>query len=71
MLSEFIANFPVNVIFTAIFAIVLYFMANMRMENLAANLFIFIAENVLIQLATVGSALLAASAQVSLPHYMC
>jgi hypothetical protein len=37
----------------------------MRTEDLAANLFIFIAECVLVQLGTVGFALLAASLQVS------
>ncbi|CUA67200.1 hypothetical protein RSOLAG22IIIB_07262 [Rhizoctonia solani] len=63
LISEYISTFALHAISSGLFAIILYFLTNMRTENLAANLFIFVAECVLVQLGTVGFALLAASLQ--------
>ncbi|CAE6514119.1 unnamed protein product [Rhizoctonia solani] len=63
LISEYISTLLLNAISSGLFAIILYFLTNMRTENLAANLFIFVAECVLVQLGTVGFALLAASLQ--------
>ncbi|KAG8761944.1 hypothetical protein FRC11_012005 [Ceratobasidium sp. 423] len=63
LISEYISTLPLHAISSGLFAIILYFLTNMRTENLAANLFIFVAECVLVQLGTVGFALLAASLQ--------
>lgn len=50
MIAEFFANLPINIFFTGAYALILYFMTNMRTENLAGNLFLFIAINVLLNL---------------------
>ncbi|CAE6447201.1 unnamed protein product [Rhizoctonia solani] len=63
LISEYTSTFALHAISSGLFAIILYFLTNMRTENLAANLFIFVAECVLVQLGTVGFALLAASLQ--------
>ncbi|KAF8752043.1 P-loop containing nucleoside triphosphate hydrolase protein [Rhizoctonia solani] len=63
LISEYTSTLPLHTISSGLFAIILYFLTNMRTEDLAANLFIFIAECVLVQLGTVGFALLAASLQ--------
>ncbi|CAE6438340.1 unnamed protein product [Rhizoctonia solani] len=63
LISEYISTLALHAVSSGLFAIILYFLTNMRTESLAANLFIFIAECVLVQLGTVGFALLAASLQ--------
>ncbi|QRW07787.1 ABC transporter [Ceratobasidium sp. AG-Ba] len=63
LFSEYIANLPLHAFSSGLFALILYFLTNMRTEDLARNLFIFIGECVLVQLGTVGFALLAASLQ--------
>ncbi|KAG9083851.1 hypothetical protein FRC07_013804, partial [Ceratobasidium sp. 392] len=63
LFSEYIANLPLHALSSGLFALILYFLTNMRTEDLARNLFIFIGECVLVQLGTVGFALLAASLQ--------
>ncbi|KAG9101294.1 hypothetical protein FRC06_003213 [Ceratobasidium sp. 370] len=63
LFSEYIANLPLHAASSGLFALILYFLTNMRTEDLARNLFIFIGECVLVQLGTVGFALLAASLQ--------
>ncbi|KAG8774795.1 hypothetical protein FRC12_001829 [Ceratobasidium sp. 428] len=63
LFSEYIANLPLHAISSGLFALILYFLTNMRTEDLARNLFIFIGECILVQLGTVGFALLAASLQ--------
>lgn len=50
LVSEFLANLPLHIVFSTLFATILYFMSNMRTFDLAANLFIFIATNILLQL---------------------
>ncbi|KAB5589912.1 hypothetical protein CTheo_6655 [Ceratobasidium theobromae] len=65
LFSEYIANFPLHAASSGLFALILYFLTNMRTDDLAKNLFIFIGECVLVQLGTVGFALLAASLQRS------
>ena len=61
IISEVIANLSVNIFFPALFSIILYFMVGMRTENLAEHLFIFIAATFLVQLGSIGFALVAAS----------
>ncbi|KDN46584.1 hypothetical protein RSAG8_04237, partial [Rhizoctonia solani AG-8 WAC10335] len=63
LISEYTSTLALHAISSGLFAIILYFLTNMRTEDLAANLFIFVAECVLVQLGTVGFALLAASLQ--------
>ncbi|KAG9082294.1 hypothetical protein FS749_006963 [Ceratobasidium sp. UAMH 11750] len=63
LFAEYIANLPLHAASSGLFALILYFLTNMRTEDLARNLFIFIGECVLVQLGTVGFALLAASLQ--------
>ncbi|KAJ1301061.1 hypothetical protein OPQ81_003479 [Rhizoctonia solani] len=63
LISEYTSTLALHAISSGLFAVILYFLANMRTEDLAANLFIFVAECVLVQLGTVGFALLAASLQ--------
>lgn len=65
IISEYIASLPLHALSSGMFALILYFLTNMRTESLARNLFVFIGECVLVQLGTVGFALLAASLQVS------
>jgi hypothetical protein len=67
LFSEYIASFPLHAASSGLFALILYFLTNMRTEDLARNLFIFIGECVLVQIGTVGFALLAASLQVRVP----
>jgi len=61
ILSEVTANLSVNIFFPALFSVILYFMAGMRPDSLAENLFIFIAAAVLVQLGSVSFALVSAS----------
>jgi len=61
IVSEVVANLSINAFFPTLFAIILYFMAGLRMDDLAKNLFILIAECVLVQLGSVAFALVAAS----------
>ncbi|CAE7148911.1 unnamed protein product [Rhizoctonia solani] len=63
LISEYTATMALHAASSGLFAIILYFLTNMRTEDLAANLFIFVAECILVQLGTVGFALLAASLQ--------
>lgn len=50
VISDFIANLPLHILTPAIFTIILYFMAGLRTTDLAGNLFVFIANNILCQL---------------------
>jgi riboflavin transporter FmnP len=52
---------PVNVIYPTIFSVIFYFMSGLRQDDLAANLFSYIASNIMQQLAAFGYALCAAS----------
>jgi ABC-2 type transporter len=61
ILSEVAANLSINMFFPALYAIILYFMAGMRTDDLAENVLIFIATVILVQLGSVGFALLSAS----------
>jgi hypothetical protein len=59
--SEVAANLSINIFFPALFSIILYFMAGMRTDNLAQNVLIFMATTTLVQLGSIGFALLSAS----------
>lgn len=61
ILSEFVSNLTINVFFPGLFAIIVYFMAGLRTDSLVKNLFIFIAECILVQLGSISFALVAAS----------
>lgn len=50
VISDLAANMPVHVVSSGTFTIILYFLCGLRKDNLATNLFIFIADNVLMQL---------------------
>jgi ABC-type multidrug transport system ATPase subunit len=66
LLSEFVAWMPVNVASPSIYAIMVYFICNMRQDGLAGNLGIFVAENILQQFCFVVWALFAASMEASI-----
>ncbi|KAF8305817.1 hypothetical protein DL93DRAFT_2232864 [Clavulina sp. PMI_390] len=61
VISDLIANLPLHILAPTIFTIIMYFMAGLRSSNLASDLLIFIASNVLCQLVMMGFALLTAS----------
>ncbi|KAG8931848.1 hypothetical protein FRC02_002035 [Tulasnella sp. 418] len=61
LISELLSNAPIQIISAAVFALIVYFMTNMRTDDLAANLFIFITAIIMEQFATIGFSLLAAS----------
>ncbi|KAG8903628.1 hypothetical protein FRB99_002933 [Tulasnella sp. 403] len=62
LVGEFITNLPVLSISATLFAIIIYFMVNMRSDHaLGWALGIFIAENILAQLTVVAFALIASS----------
>jgi hypothetical protein len=50
VISDLAANMPVHILSSGTFTVILYFMCGLRKDDLAANLFIFIADNVLVQL---------------------
>ena len=59
--SEFISSLPLNVLFPTLFAMIMYFMTGMSTDELAQHLFILLANSILVQLGSVGFALLSAS----------
>ncbi|KAG8951402.1 hypothetical protein FRC04_006173 [Tulasnella sp. 424] len=62
LISEFATNVPVLGISATLFALIIYFMVGMRTgDHFAWAIGIFIAENVLVQLVTVGFALISSS----------
>ena len=61
VISEIISNLPINVGFTSLFATILYFMCNLRTDNLVMHLLVFIAECSLVQLGSTAFALMVAS----------
>lgn len=50
VISDLVANMPVHVLSSGTFTVILYFMSGLRKDDLGANLFIFVADNVLVQL---------------------
>ncbi|EKM57187.1 uncharacterized protein PHACADRAFT_208320 [Phanerochaete carnosa HHB-10118-sp] len=65
ILSEFIAWLPMNVIAPSIFSILVYFISNMRRDDLHYNLGIFIIDMVLVQLSRIAWSLFSASIERS------
>ncbi|EIN07170.1 P-loop containing nucleoside triphosphate hydrolase protein [Punctularia strigosozonata HHB-11173 SS5] len=65
LFSEMVAWMPVNIAAPSIYAIMVYFICNMRRDNLAGNLGVFVAENILQQMCFVVWALFAASMERS------
>jgi ABC-type multidrug transport system permease subunit len=63
--SEFLAWLPVNILAPTIFAVMTYFICNLRTDNLSYSLGVFIADVILVQLCFVAWALFAASLEVS------
>jgi multisubunit Na+/H+ antiporter MnhC subunit len=61
IVSEVVANLSINIFFPGLFAIIVYFMVGLRMDDLAKNLFILVAECILVQLGSIAFALVAAS----------
>ncbi|GAA6030923.1 hypothetical protein JCM8097_008938 [Rhodosporidiobolus ruineniae] len=61
VLSLFISYLPINVAFPALYAVIVYFMAHLRRDDLASNILQFIAHAVMQQHASFGYALFAAS----------
>jgi ABC-type multidrug transport system permease subunit len=65
LIAEIIAWLPVNIIGPAVYAILTYFISNLRRDNLAYALGVFVADNILIQMCYVAWALFAASIERS------
>lgn len=61
VVSNFLAFLPINIITPSLYGIILYFMCGFRKDNLARNLFIFIGNNILQQLASFAYGLFAGS----------
>ncbi|KAF8310725.1 P-loop containing nucleoside triphosphate hydrolase protein [Clavulina sp. PMI_390] len=61
VISDLVANMPLHIMAPTIFTLIMYFMAGLRTSNLAGDLFIFLANNILCQLVVMGFALLTAS----------
>jgi hypothetical protein len=61
MISEILANLSLNAFFPSLFVVIIYFMVGLRTDDLARNLFILIAECILVQLGSTAFALLSAS----------
>ncbi|BGP19345.1 ATP-binding cassette transporter snq2 [Rhodosporidiobolus nylandii] len=61
VLSTVLAYLPANIVFPTIYAIIVYFMAGFRQDELAKNLLSFIAQCIMQQQASWGYALFAAS----------
>lgn len=64
LLSESIAWLPTNIIGPSIYSIMVYFICNMRQDDLHYNFGVFILDMILIQLCLVGWSLFAASIEV-------
>lgn len=61
VIGLFLTYFPVSIIFPALYAVIVYFMTNMWRQDLAVNVFSFIAECILQSLSAFTYALLAVS----------
>jgi ABC-type multidrug transport system permease subunit len=65
VVSETIANAPINIVVPVLYSILVYFMANLRSgADLAYSFGCFLGANILVQFCFVGFALLAASIDV-------
>lgn len=62
--AEFLAWLPMNVFAPSLFSIFVYFICNLRMDDVSYNFGVFIANVILIQLCFIAWALLAASVEV-------
>jgi hypothetical protein len=65
LFSEFVAWLPVNIVAPVILAIITYFISNLRKDDLAYSLGVYVVNIVLVQLCYVSWALFAASIERS------
>lgn len=68
VLSELIAWLPMNVFAPTIYSIMVYFICNMRMDDLHYNFGVFVIDMIMIQLCLVAWSLFAASIEVRSAH---
>ncbi|CAG7851806.1 ABC transporter G family member 6 Short=ABC transporter ABCG.6; Short=AtABCG6; AltName: Full=White-brown complex homolog protein 6; Short=AtWBC6 [Serendipita indica DSM 11827] len=61
LVSEVLSTLSINVVFPALFSVIVYFMVGMRTDSLAKNIFVLIASSILVQLGSVAFALVSAS----------
>lgn len=64
VISETIAWFPVNIISSTVYSIFVYFICNMRMDNLGYNFGVFLIDVIMCHMSFVAWAMLAASIEV-------